>query len=182
LQRHFPKPELSSLAPSLHWTNDVLANVAVSGGLAVSRNNAIAAKALTIPGVLEAGWTLSDLIQASNRTTEDMKQKSQALKQELLALIRKIEEQQFAWPFRESVDPQDAPDYYEVITNPIDLRTMTQRVRQDNHYKNKQMLYHDLMLMVENCKSYNEDGSVYVQCAASLEKYAQTLFHDVLPA
>ena len=82
-----------------------------------------------------------------------MKQKSQALKQELVSLIRKIEEQQFACPFREPVDPQDAPDYFEVITNPIDLRAMTQRVRQDQS-KNKHMLYLDLMLMVENWKSY----------------------------
>ena len=97
-----------------------------------------------------------------------------------MSLLRKIEGQQFAWPFREPVDPHEAPDYFEVITNPIDLRTMAQRVRQDNRYKNKHMLYFDLMLMVENCKSFNEDGSVYVQCVVALEKFVQTLFYHTL--
>jgi histone acetyltransferase len=161
-------------------TSDIL-GCSSSGGISVSRANSSAAKALTIPGVIEAGWTLSDLIQAANKS-DDMKQKSSALKQELLSIVRKIEEQQFAWPFREPVTPDEAPDYFDVITNPIDLKTMCNRIRQDNHYKNKQMLYVDLMLMVNNCKLYNDDGSTYTQCAIQLEKYVNTLFHDTVVA
>jgi histone acetyltransferase len=146
-----------------------------------SRTNALAAKALTIPGVVEAGWTITDLVPSSNRG-DDIKQKSSALKQELLAIVRKIEEQQFAWPFREPVDPNEVPDYLDVISNPIDLKTVTQRIRQDSHYKNKQMLYIDLMLMVSNCKLYNDDGSTYIQCAVALEKFVKTIFHDTLMA
>jgi histone acetyltransferase len=163
-------------------TNDIIGNSNGGGGgpmVSISRSNSIAAKAMTIPGIIEAGWTLSDLIQSTNRS-DDMKQKSHVLKQELLAIIRKIEEQQFAWPFREPVDPNDAPDYFDVVHNPIDLKTITQRIKQDNHYKNKHMLYVDLLLMVNNCKLYNEDGSIYIQCAVGLEKYLATLFHDTL--
>ena len=173
-------------------TNDIIAsmtntNSGVGGGssntgsgISMSRSTAAAARALTIPGVLEAGWTLADLIQATNKS-DDMKQKSSVLKQELLGIVRKIDEQQFAWPFREPVTVEEAPDYFEVIRHPIDLKTIANRIRQDNHYKNKQMLYVDLMLMINNCKLYNDDGSTYIQCAVQLEKYIQTvLFHDTI--
>lgn len=143
----------------------------------VSRANLSAAKALTVPGVMEAGWTLPDLLQSALRG-DDARLKSSALKQELLGMIRKIEEQQFAWPFREPVDLNEVPDYLDVVTTPIDLKTIVVRIRQDNHYKSKQMLFADLLLMVNNCKLYNEDGSTYSQCATSLEKFVRAMFPD----
>jgi histone acetyltransferase len=69
----------------------------------VSRANLVAAQAMAIPGIIDAGWTLNDLIEATGVGKETDRQKG-ALKSELLALVRKIQEQQFAWPFREPVD------------------------------------------------------------------------------
>lgn len=42
------------------------------------------------------------------------------------------------------------------------------------------MLYADLMLMVNNCKLYNDEASTYVQCAMNLEKMLANLFPDVV--
>ena len=69
-----------------------------------------------------------------------------------------------------------AQDYLEVIKEPIDLCTIDKRIRKGDHYKSKQMLKTDLILMVNNCKLYNEPASTYVQCAVSLEKFLATLF------
>lgn len=69
----------------------------------VSRANHTAARALAIPGMIEAGWTMSDLLTATGAGKEADRQKS-ALKSELLSILRKIQEQHFAWPFREPVD------------------------------------------------------------------------------
>jgi len=71
------------------------------------------------------------------------------------------------------------PDYLDVIKEPIDLMTIEKRIRQDNHYKSKQMLFADLMLMVNNCKLYNDEASTYVQCATNLEKFIQSLFQEM---
>jgi histone acetyltransferase len=72
------------------------------------------------------------------------------------------------------------PDYLEVIKEPIDLSTIEKRIRA-NYYKSRKMLYADLMLMVNNCKLYNDDASTYVQCAVALERMVTTnLFADVL--
>jgi histone acetyltransferase len=139
------------------------------------RGQAAAARALAIPGMRQAGWTLADVLQATGVGKEADKQKM-ALKSELLTLVRKIDEQQFAWPFREPVDTEAVPDYLDIIKEPIDLSTIEKRIRQENYYKSKQMLFSDLMLMINNCKLFNTEGSIYVQCAVSLETYIGTLF------
>ena len=143
----------------------------------VSRANHAASRALAVPGILEAGWTMADLVAATGQGKEADRQKN-ALKNELLQIVRKIEEQQFAWPFREPVDTTEVPDYLTVVKTPIDLSTIEKRIRQDNHYKSKTMLYGDLMLMVNNCKKYNDDNSPYMQCAKSLETYVRNIFAD----
>ena len=34
-----------------------------------------------------------------------------------------------AWPFTEPVDAEEVPDYYEVITKPMDLGTIQRRLQ-----------------------------------------------------
>ncbi|KAL3785741.1 hypothetical protein ACHAWO_009527 [Cyclotella atomus] len=132
-------------------------------------------RALAIPGVKEAGWTLSDLI-TSTGGFKDSDQRKDLLKKELLTLVQKVQEKQFSWCFREAVDTTEVTDYLETIKDPIDLRTMERRVRKGDHYKSKHQLYADMMKMVNNCKIYNGAGSSYYGCAVDLEKFLSTLF------
>ena len=69
----------------------------------VSRANHTAARAMAIPGVAEAGWTMADLIAATGAGKEADRQRG-AMKSELLSIVRKMQEQHFSWPFREPVD------------------------------------------------------------------------------
>jgi histone acetyltransferase len=141
----------------------------------VSRANESAARALAVPGMIEAGWTMSDLM-ATTGQGKDLDRAKNALKSELLGMIVKLEEQQFSWPFREPVDTTEVKDYLTIIKEPIDLLTIDKRVRKGDHYKSRNMVYADLMLMVNNCKLYNEEASTYVQCAQNLETYLKALF------
>jgi histone acetyltransferase len=149
----------------------------------VSRGNEAAAKALLIPGVLEAGWTYRDILEAFAVDKDSDRQKNH-LKSELLQIIRKLEEQHFSWPFREPVDTDEVTDYLEVVKDPVDLSTMEKRIRKggsdsSSHYKSKQMLYDDLLRMANNCKLYNDPDSTYWECAAALEKCLPTMFPDL---
>ena len=65
----------------------------------------------------------------------------------------------FAWCFRDPVNTEEVTDYLDVVTDPIDLRTIEKRIRKGDWYKNKHMLYSDMMKMVNNCKLYNGEGS-----------------------
>ena len=143
--------------------------------------NRTAERALNIPGVKEAGWTLSDLVTMS-RGSKDADQKKHQLKTELLALVNKVSDQQFSWCFRDPVNTEEVTDYLDVVTEPIDLKTIEKRIRKGDWYKNKHMLYSDLMKMVNNCKLYNGEGSTYTEYANSLEKYLSSIFPKRLMA
>ena len=53
------------------------------------------------------------------------------------------------------------PDYYEIIKNPLDLSEIFSRLRQNDFYRNKDMMKMDLIRMTENCKKYNPMGEYY---------------------
>lgn len=59
-----------------------------------------------------------------------------------------------AWPFINSVDEEYAPNYYSVITEPMDISTMEDKL--DNHdYSSVDEFKRDFEKIVENCKTYN---------------------------
>eukprot|EP00934_Nitzschia_sp_Nitz4_P006214 Nitzschia sp. Nitz4//scaffold13_size275219//256373//257884//NITZ4_000926-RA/size275219-augustus-gene-0.243-mRNA-1//1//CDS//3329536170//6204//frame0 len=173
-QRRFILQQISLKANSTR-VNDPLPNGFSPNLEGVSRANEAAARAMAIPGMVEAGWTMADILSATGQG-KDVDRAKSALRNEMLQIVRKVEEQQFAWPFREPVDTNEVKDYLDVIKEPIDLSTIDKRIRKGDHYKSKQMLYADLILMVNNCKLYNDEASTYVQCAISLEKFLGSLF------
>lgn len=140
------------------------------------RGHEAAAKAMCIPGVAEAGWTMHDLISSANAAKENDRRKNN-LKSEILALIHKVHQQQFAWPFRQPVDTDEVPDYLKIIKEPIDLSTMEKKASK-GQYESKKSLYMDMMKMVNNCKTFNEATSTYYECAKSLEHFLSTIFTD----
>jgi hypothetical protein len=67
-----------------------------------------------------------------------------------------------------------------MIKAAIGLSAIEKQIRQDNHHEFKQMLFADLMLMVNNWKLSNEEVSLYVlvQCAVNLERFQSSMFHN----
>ena len=102
-------------------------------------------------------------------------QKPQNVKTALLQIIRKIKDQAWSWPYVCAVDKNDAPGYYDVIKNPIDLQTMEQRVRKGTHYNSKMALKNDILLMTQNCKTFNpydpNAENPYWDTAVALEQF-----------
>jgi histone acetyltransferase len=143
-----------------------------------SRGSEAALRAMAIPGIKEAGWTLSDLLSSTKSAKDTDKQRNE-LRSDLLNIIRKIEEQHFAWPFREPVDTTEVKDYLDIIKDPIDLSTMDKRVRKGDWYKSKEQFHADLIRMVKNCQTYNDVSSPYYECASNLQKFCKVLFPDI---
>ncbi|XP_061642478.1 polybromo 1, like isoform X6 [Phyllopteryx taeniolatus] len=61
------------------------------------------------------------------------------------------------------------PDYYAVIKDPIDLRTIAQRI-QMGYYKSVSAMGKDIDLMAKNAKTYNEPGSQVFKDANTIKK------------
>jgi hypothetical protein len=74
-----------------------------------------------------------------------------------------------SWPFKEPVDVNLAPDYYQVVINPMDLSTMKAK-NIKGVYKSLKDLKNDFKLMFDNCLFYNGEDSIYAQAATVLEK------------
>ncbi|KAI8574485.1 hypothetical protein RHMOL_Rhmol01G0357800 [Rhododendron molle] len=70
-----------------------------------------------------------------------------------------------AWPFKEPVDARDAPDYYDIIKDPMDLKTMSKRVESEQYYVTFEMFLADVRRMFANARTYNSPETIYYKCA-----------------
>uniref|UniRef100_A0A672NBD7 Protein polybromo-1 n=1 Tax=Sinocyclocheilus grahami TaxID=75366 RepID=A0A672NBD7_SINGR len=61
------------------------------------------------------------------------------------------------------------PDYYQIIQDPMDLRTIENNIRTER-YNNEEALMDDIKLMFRNARHYNEEGSQVYNDANILEK------------
>ena len=75
----------------------------------------------------------------------------------------------------------EAPGYYDIVKNPIDLSQMKSKVDKGEYGEGNEAaakFYDDFSLMFENCSLYNDDEGEVIEEAARLfalvpETYAQ---------
>jgi histone acetyltransferase len=96
-----------------------------------------------------------------------------ALQKELQQVLNQIKSHSSAWPFLEPVDPQEtgAYNYYEIIKNPMDLRTIQERLDSGWYYVNRDIFLADLNRMVKNAIDYNGPGHYISELALSLKRF-----------
>uniref|UniRef100_A0A671U069 Protein polybromo-1 n=1 Tax=Sparus aurata TaxID=8175 RepID=A0A671U069_SPAAU len=76
---------------------------------------------------------------------------------------------------------KDYPDYYKVILEPMDLRTIEHNIRSDK-YMTEDAMVEDMKLMFRNARHYNEEGSQVYNDADILEKIMKDRRKDLGPA
>lgn len=118
------------------------------------------------------------------------------LKKKMKLIIRTLidfvddQDRQICALFMEKPSKKDYPDYYEIIENPIDMKTIQMNVKNDQvcihpvlhckfiniifslksfQYATEDAFIADLKQMFENCKQYNEEGSQIYRDAEQLE-------------
>ncbi|KAE8577384.1 hypothetical protein XENTR_v10004559 [Xenopus tropicalis] len=88
----------------------------------------------------------------------------------LKRVLRSLQSHKMAWPFQEPVDPVDAPDYYGVIKEPMDLSTIEERIK-TRFYKKLTEFVADMTKIFDNCRYYNPSDSFFYQSAEVLESF-----------
>ena len=122
-----------------------------------------------IPGIKESGWTYKDYkIQCENEKLGD----NVNFLTQCRNIISKLNKHQNSWPFREPVNPKNAPDYYQKITEPMDLQTLEKGV-ESGKYKTKSVFEKDLRKIFNNARSYNKPGTIYYKFASILENFIE---------
>ncbi|TEA18346.1 Transcriptional activator spt7 [Colletotrichum sidae] len=82
---------------------------------------------------------------------------------------------EYSTPFLQRVNKRDAPDYYILIKQPMDLGTMTKKLKSLS-YKSKADFVADLNLIWDNCLKYNQDmGHPLRRMANGMRKEAEKL-------
>lgn len=108
-------------------------------------------------------------------------------KEEFLAdflhfLICTLQAHPSSWPFLEPVSAKDVPDYFDVISHPMDMSLMMRKIR-SGAYTTLEAFSSDVYLMCSNCFSYNGPDTQYYKCAESIKKaYEETLgrYKDII--
>ncbi|XP_005096521.2 histone acetyltransferase KAT2A isoform X2 [Aplysia californica] len=124
-----------------------------------------------IPGLAESGWKPAA-----------KKEKEQSLEPDQLynivrTILQQVKSHASSWPFLKPVDKSEAPDYYDHIKFPMDLRTMTERLKA-RYYVHKHLFIADMNRIITNCRSYNEPDTEYYKCANTIEKYYITKMRE----
>ncbi|KNG91582.1 histone acetyltransferase GCN5 [Aspergillus nomiae NRRL 13137] len=127
---------------------------------------------LSIPGIRQTGWSPEmDAVAREPRHGAHFN--------ELRRFLNQIQNHKQAWPFLNPVNRDEVPDYYNVITSPMDLSTMEETLKNDSYTTPKELVG-DLQLIFGNCRQYNDATTVYAKCAVRLEKFMWSLIKDIL--
>ncbi|XP_076266161.1 nucleosome-remodeling factor subunit NURF301-like [Rhynchophorus ferrugineus] len=103
-----------------------------------------------------------------------MKDLTQKDFENLKKLMKQIQTHKSAWPFMEPVDPTEAPDYYKVIKEPMDLQMIDRKIT-DQKYRKLSEFIGDMTKIFDNCRYYNPKESPFFKCAESLETFFKAL-------
>ncbi|XP_023200346.1 histone acetyltransferase KAT2B isoform X3 [Xiphophorus maculatus] len=119
----------------------------------------------SIPGIRETGWKPA----GKGKELKDPDQLYSTLK----TILQHVKNHQNAWPFMEPVKKTEAPGYYQVIRFPMDLKTMSERLK-SRYYTTRKLFMADMQRIFTNCREYNAPESEYYKCANILEKFFYT--------
>ncbi|KAJ6405694.1 hypothetical protein OIU84_013621 [Salix udensis] len=130
-----------------------------------------------IPGLREAGWAPDQWGHSRFKTLNSSKDSSTNQKHLIAfmrSLLKSMHDHVDAWPFKEPVDACDVPDYYDIIKDPMDLKTMSKRVESEQYYVTLEMFIADVKRMCANARTYNTPDTIYYKCATRLEAHFQS--------
>uniref|UniRef100_A0A3P8YRP8 Bromodomain adjacent to zinc finger domain 1B n=1 Tax=Esox lucius TaxID=8010 RepID=A0A3P8YRP8_ESOLU len=95
-------------------------------------------------------------------------------------ILQKLVKFRYSWPFREPVSVEEAEDYFDIISNPMDFQTMQAKFS-EGQYRHAQDFLEDIKLVFSNAEEYNQVGSSVLSCMAKTELSFTELLHKLLP-
>ncbi|KAJ7496124.1 hypothetical protein B0H11DRAFT_1716448 [Mycena galericulata] len=124
-----------------------------------------------VPGLRESGWTptmTSNPVRIVSRSSD---------RYFMTKTLDDLKDHSAAWAFQNPVNGEEVVDYYDVIKEPMDFKTMTEKL-ESNQYATVEAFLDDTQLVFDNCRRYNPEGSVYVKNANKLEKFLKDRVAD----
>lgn len=127
---------------------------------------------------IRRGCDLSDSIQIRRLCDDESYIISRGWKHMCKKITQCLIESPYGAPFIHPVDESDAPEYYNLIEQPIDLTTIMNKIKQDS-YESIEQFRSDINLIFINCKKYNESNSLIVEWSNKVQSEFDQLFRPV---
>ncbi|XP_057695395.1 tyrosine-protein kinase BAZ1B [Corythoichthys intestinalis] len=96
-------------------------------------------------------------------------------------ILKKLIKFRYSWPFREPVSTEEAEDYLDVISHPMDFQTMQGKFSQ-GLYRHGQDFIEDMKLIFTNAEEYNKEGSTVLSCMTKTEQAFTELLQKLIPS
>ncbi|KAF0911047.1 hypothetical protein E2562_005434 [Oryza meyeriana var. granulata] len=96
----------------------------------------------------------------------------------LLFILDRLQKKDTYGVFSEPVDPEELPDYHEIIEHPMDFSTIREKLLNDS-YTSLEQFESDVFLLTSNAMSYNSDDTIYYRQARSIEALAKKDFENL---
>ncbi|KAF8391539.1 hypothetical protein HHK36_023844 [Tetracentron sinense] len=90
-------------------------------------------------------------------------------------ILDKLQKKDTYGVYAEPVDPEDLPDYQDVIENPMDFGTVRKKLA-NGAYSNLEQFEGDIFLICTNAMQYNAPETIYFKQARSIQELARKKF------
>ncbi|KAL1814975.1 hypothetical protein ACET3Z_017549 [Daucus carota] len=96
----------------------------------------------------------------------------------LVFILDRLQKKDTYGVFSEPVDPNELPDYHEIIKNPMDFGTLRRKLDVGS-YLNLEQMEADVLLICSNAMQYNSSDTVYFRQARSIQELAKRDFENL---
>ncbi|KAK4746637.1 hypothetical protein SAY87_025674 [Trapa incisa] len=96
----------------------------------------------------------------------------------LLLILDRVQKKDTYGVFSEPVDPEELPDYHDIIEHPMDFGTVRKKL-DDGAYANMEQFESDVYLICSNALQYNAPDTVYFRQARSMQELARKHFDSL---
>ncbi|KAH7669384.1 Bromodomain-containing protein [Dioscorea alata] len=96
----------------------------------------------------------------------------------LLFILDRLQKKDTYGVYSEPVDPEELPDYHEVIAHPMDFGTVRKKLT-NGVYVNLEQFEKDVFLISSNSMKYNAPSTIYHRQARAIQELAKKSFENL---
>ncbi|KFK44178.1 hypothetical protein AALP_AA1G224800 [Arabis alpina] len=96
----------------------------------------------------------------------------------LVFILDRLQKKDTYGVYSDPVDPEELPDYHEIITNPMDFSTLRKKL-DSGAYASLEQFERDVFLICANAMEYNSADTVYYRQARAIQELAKKDFENL---
>ncbi|CAH8252986.1 unnamed protein product [Arabidopsis lyrata] len=96
----------------------------------------------------------------------------------LVFILDRLQKKDTYGVYSDPVDPEELPDYHEIITNPMDFSTLRKKL-DSGAYATLEQFERDVFLICTNAMEYNSADTVYYRQARAIQELAKKDFENL---